>query len=342
MKTLLRNCTKGFVLGMAVWATACSQVSFAPGDPNASFELPNGSQKETFSFDDDGSGAKVDVLFVVDNSGSMYEEQGRLGSALASFITSIGQIDWQIAITTTDISDGPYGLKGSLLPFAGTNTKVLTKNVPNYPAAFANTVVRQETLTCNGTTIPCPSGDERPLQAAVLAMQKASGENAAFFRNGADLAIVILSDEDEGSNGANAITAPAVVAAFATVFGGAKTLSSYGIIVQPGDTACYNQNQPSGGTYGHFASTLAKLTGGMTGSICATDYGPALSSIGNRVRDMVKSVTLKFTPDPDTVQIVIRPFDSSLTWEIVGNNIAFNKPPKKGTRIDVVYLPKQP
>ncbi len=128
----------GLILSAAVWATACSDVKFTPGDTNSSFSVVEDvSQKETFSFDDDGSGAKVDILFVVDNSGSMYEEQGRLSTALASFITSIGAIDWQIGITTTDVSDGTYGLKGSLLPFAGLGSKVLTKRSPNYATAFA-------------------------------------------------------------------------------------------------------------------------------------------------------------------------------------------------------------
>lgn len=339
METIFRNVTKGFVLSVAVWATACSEVKFTPGDANASLGV-DGAQKETFSFDDDGAGAKVDVLFVVDNSGSMYEEQGRLGTALSSFISSLGQVDWQIGITTTDVSDGPYGLKGSLLPFAGLGSKVLTKKSANYATAFANTVVREEVLTCDDVTKPCPSSDERPLQAAMFAFQKSLGENAGLFRAGADVAVVILSDEDEGSTGVNAIAASAVVSAFSTVFGGSKSLSAYGIIIQPGNTACYNQNTAGGGQYGTYAASLAALTNGVTGSICDLDYGPALTNIGNRVREIVKSVTLKFAPNPDTVQITIRPFDSSLTWQIIGNTIAFNKPPKKGTVVDVVYLPR--
>lgn len=341
MESFFQKFGKGLMISAAVWATACSEVKFTPGEVNSSLSVPDGSQKESFAFNDDGSGAKVDILFVVDNSGSMYEEQGRLGTALSSFINSIGNIDWQIGITTTDISDGPYGLKGSLLPFAGIGSKVLNKNTPNYATAFANTVVRSETLNCNGTTIVCPSSDERPLQAAVLAMQKSGGENSALFRQGADLAVVILSDEDEGSDGTNAIAATAVRAAFAAVFGGAKSFSAYGLIIQPGNTACFNQNSAGGGQYGTFVTGLAALTGGVTGSICDADYGPALTNIGNRVRQIVRSVTLKYIPNPDTVQIVIRPFDSSLTWQITGSTIMFNKPPKKGTMVDVVYLPKK-
>lgn len=340
MKHLIQKYAKGLMLSMMVWATACSQVNFTPGDANGYLETPDSSQKESFTFNDDGSGAKVDVLFVVDNSGSMYNKQGKLGNALSSFINSLNKIDWQIGITTTDISDGPYGIKGSLLPLTGTSGKVLTKNTPNYATVFKNTVVRQELLDCDDVTIPCPSTDERPLQAAVYAMQKASTDNAGFFRTGADLAIVILSDEDEGSNGMNAISAQAVVAAFTTVFGGVNTLSAYGIIVQPGDTACFNVNAAGGGNYGNYASALAALTNGVTGSICDADFGPALSGIGQRVRQMVKSVTLKYTPDPNSLRLVVTPADSSLTWQLVGNTIVFSKAPTKGTVVDVFYLPK--
>ncbi len=192
-----------------------------------------------------------------------------------------------------------------------------------------NTVVRQETLTCDDVNVLCPSSDERLSRQRVMAMQKANSDNAGMFRPGADLAIVVLSDEDEGSDGTEAIAAVAVVQAFNTVFGGAKALSAYGLIIQPGNSSCYSQNAAGGGKYGNYVTQLATLTGGVTGSICDRDFGPALTNIGKRVREIIKSVTLKYTPDPNTVQIVIRPFDSSLTWQIIGNTIMFNKPPKK-------------
>lgn len=330
---------RALIASAAVWATACSDVNLGPGADVGAFMMPDGSQRETFTFDDDGSQTKVDVLFIVDNSASMYEEQSKLGAALSSFINSIGRIDWQIAITTTDVSDGPYGIKGSILPFKGIGSKILNKNVPNYADVFAQTVVRDELLACkNGGT--CPSTDERPLQALVYAMQKKDTDNAGFFRPGADLAVVILSDEDEGSNGTNAISANSVVTTFSQTFGTSKTLSGYGIIIKPGDTACYNAQVPNGGSYGSFASSLAGLTNGVTGSICDNDFGPALESIGNRVRQISQSVTLMYTPTPETVQLIMVPFDSSVTWEVAGNTIKFSKPPKKGTRVDVVYLPQ--
>ncbi len=342
MESYMKHIVRGLVLSTAVWATACSEVSFEPGADQRSLTLPDGSQKEVFTFDDDGAQAKVDVLFVVDNSASMLEEQALLGDALNSFITGLGRIDWQIGVTTTDTSNGTHGVKGSLVPMKGTGgQKILTKNTPNFANIFKSTVNRDEVTGCNNVTVMCPSSDERPLEAISMAVAKRNSDNAGFFRDGADLAVVILSDEDERSNGAaGALTAVALNAAVNLAFGGSKTFSAYGIVIEPNDSACLSANASGPGYYGLQAAALALLTGGVTGSICDSDFGPALESIGNRVKDLVKSVSLQYTPDPSTVQLIMSPFDSSLTWTIEGNQIRFNKSPKKGTRIEVVYLPK--
>lgn len=342
MKTYKQHILRGLVLSTAVWATACSDVSFTPSADNGSLAIPDGSQKEVFNFNDDDTQAKVDVLFVVDNSPSMSEEQELLGSALNSFISNMGRLDWQIGITTTDVSNGTYGIKGGLVDMKGTGQKVLNKNTPNFANIFKNTVKRDEVIGCNNTTKPCPSSDERPLEAVSLAIGKRGGENAQFFRDGADLAVVIVSDEDEHSDGgAGAMSAATLAAVAQGAFGSTKTFSAYGIVIQPGDSACLNANLAlNSAYYGYHAAALALLTGGVTGSLCDADYGPALSSIAGRIRDVVKSVTLQYTPNPDTVQLVMTPFDSSLTWKIEGNQVRFSKSPKKGTRVEIVYLPK--
>lgn len=339
MKTFIRQSMQGLLLTTVVWATACSEVAFSP-DPNyeAPLELPPGTMLETFGFSDQDTRAKVDILFVIDNSGSMLEEQQKLGPALSSFISSIARIDWQIGITTSDVSNGPFGVKGSLVPMKGTATKILTKNVPNYGSVFQNTVYREEIVGCVDPN--CPSADERPLEAITQAVGKRATDNAGFFRTGADLAVVVLTDEDEQSTGSGT-TGQDVVNAVKNAFGANKTFTGFGILVKPGDTACYNAQRAANGagTYGTFAAAFATLTKGLTGSICDADYGPTLSSIGTRVREMVRTITLKQMPNPDTIQLRIRPYDPNLQWTIDGQTITFTTPPKAGTKIDVMYLP---
>lgn len=338
MKTLKSKLYQGLVLSAAVWATACSEVKFDPAaKPGDGSLAVKGPQVEAFNFDDEAAKAKVDVLFVVDNSESMLDEQTKLSTAFSSFTSSLGQIDWQMAMTTTDVSAGPHGIKGDLVNFKGTSSNILTKNTPNFAGIFSGTVVRDELQGCDDITVPCPSPDERPLEALVMAMQKKDSSNSGFFRSGADLAVVILSDEDEGSNGLNAIAPLAVLNTFQNIFGTAKSFSAYGIVIRPGDFPCYNSQVANAGKYANIITAFTVLTRGVTGSICANDYGPTLASIGNRVREMVKSISLKYVPDPATVKITFSPADPSLTWTIEGNTVIFNKVPARGTKMEVTY-----
>lgn len=57
--------------------------------------------------------AKVDILFVDDKSGSMPDKQEKLSTRLTAFVGSLADVDWQLAITTTDTSNGKYGLNAA-------------------------------------------------------------------------------------------------------------------------------------------------------------------------------------------------------------------------------------
>ena len=324
--------------------SACSDVPMATNIQQAqatastSERLADGTFRDTFLYDEFETRAAVDVLIIDDNSDSMRNKELKLGPRLDSFLGSLGKIDWQIGITTTDTSDGTYGLKGSLLPIAGTSSPILTKNVANYQTAFNDTIVRKEALDCQND---CPSTDERPLLATIEAIQKRDSDNAGFFRPGAELAVIILSDEDEASVGGPDATQPqAVVDAFNSAFGSDKSMIGFGIIVKPGDTACFAKETLVGAHYGNTHAAFVQLTGGVLGSICDDDYGPALASIGKMVREGIKTAILSAFPSPDTLQVVVTPPDSTLTWTLVENRLTFNHPPKPGTQIVVSYKPQ--
>jgi len=332
----MTNLSKTYRIAIGMWAlvlSACSEISLEPatdkGTTSATEILADGSIKDTFLFNRNGNSAPVDVLFIDDNSQSMAAKQLKLGNALNSFITSLGTVSWQIGITTTDTSDGLYGLKGSLLTFDGTSTQVLTSSVPNYAASFLATIQRSE----------LGSGDERGMQAIIQAIGKRNTDNAGFFRNGADLAVVMLSDEDEASDGNDSATKPAeVIAAFQAAFGKTKNITVYGILIAPIDTACYNSEFINGAKYANVLSSLVNITGGTVGSICDADYSDTLTSIGSRVRQGVRTATLSYEPEPGVpLKLEIIPADPTLTWTVTGRVVLFNKPPQKGTKINVVY-----
>ena len=223
---------------------------------------------------------QVDILVVNDNSGSMSPEQAKMGSKFPTFISSLGSLNYRIAMTTTDISDGTsYALSetktmppnqgssrlknvvqdGNLITFGngakfleGANGSASSMN----ESYFNQAVKREETLTCEQSNYAnCPSNDERGVFAATLAIEK---NESSFLRPIAHLAVIILSDEDErgisDSRSAKNSNDQALINLYkrenydlpATLLSKFKTkypgksISVHPIIVRPGDSSCLN------------------------------------------------------------------------------------------------------
>jgi hypothetical protein len=112
--------------------------------------------------------AKVDFLFVVDNSGSMSEEQANLATSFPGFINAIqGTLmaqDYHIMVTDTDsVSAGATSLSIS-------NGTVTCEVHPNCCVGICNeiggTIISPPPATCNGepcTNFPLPDGCEATL-----------------------------------------------------------------------------------------------------------------------------------------------------------------------------------
>jgi hypothetical protein len=125
----------------------------------------------------------IDVLFVIDDSCSMENDQRQLAANLRSFFTTFqsGQVDFHVGVVTTDMVE--TNRRGRLVaPF-------LTHETPNVTSAF-------QTMVLVGTA---GSGNERGLSAASAALRPpiSNNENAGFVRPEADFALVFLTDEDD-------------------------------------------------------------------------------------------------------------------------------------------------
>lgn len=164
---------------------------------------------------------KMDILFVVDDSGSMGEEQSNLASNFPKFVSKIesfktksgSKLDWRLAVTTTGRNlsytvatpmgnlpmnehgdDGAFRMKKE----CGTTKRWVDKSDPNASGAF----------TCLAKAGTGGASIEMPLEATKLALvdRIADGTNAGFLRPDALLAVVILTDEDDCSRTDNNFT----------------------------------------------------------------------------------------------------------------------------------------
>lgn len=129
----------------------------------------------------------VDVLWVIDDSGSMGAEQMLLGTGFVSFADRVLELglDLHLGVTSADPRVTAEG--GRLV---GT-PPVMTAQTPNLAATF---LLRAMLGTIGGSR-------EAGLESATLALSPAllAGPNAGFLRPEAILAIVFLSDEDDQS-----------------------------------------------------------------------------------------------------------------------------------------------
>jgi hypothetical protein len=166
---------------------------------------------------------RLDILFVIDNSSSMSEEQEAVAQELTQFIEAIraaGGVrqDFQVGVITTSVY--LYGRKGNLswyhpptssagrlrpipdvLPDGGylletDHERLLSGEDPNLVDKFSR-------LVHQGTS---GSGQETPFEAVRLALlggpstiPLADGGNQGFLRDGARLLVVVLTDEDDCS-----------------------------------------------------------------------------------------------------------------------------------------------
>ena len=148
----------------------------------------------------------VDLLFVIDNSNSMLDEQANLIASFDGFIAGIQDNldeanDYHIGVVTTDdyVANDPecqelgalvtQTFEGSCGPFA--------------EGAFITLADELEgSFTCAANVGVDGSNDERPIDAMLTALSPElnaeGGCNAGFLRDDALLVVVLITDEDDG------------------------------------------------------------------------------------------------------------------------------------------------
>ena len=229
---------------------------------------------------------QVDILWVVDNSWSMGEEQANLANNFASFMTYIDQslIDYQIGVISTDLDDPAHSgrLQG--------NPKIITRATPNPVTAFAANVQV-------GTT---GGGNEMGLLAAHEALTEplASTDNTGFHRPEASMALIFVSDEDDKSYGG--------IDFYIRFFGSLKEVGNENDIII---TAIVAPNPIPGGCEAYYPGArydeLVTELGGTSASICDTDFGTTLQQLGLTVAGLARKFVLSREPDPDTVVVSV-------------------------------------
>ncbi len=280
------------LLGAAVLLASCNE-----------YQLSGTEHTEVYFLD---PSTEVDVLFVVDDSPSMKQEHDKVKEAFEEFIFEVNESDsdWQIGVTTTDMETDQGGV------LLGPGPLYITPETENYESVF---LAKIDTVGTQG------SGWEQGLQAARRALLDAPAgladtANVGFLRPDADLAIVVVSDENDCSDGGalphedqlecyqmNEMLVPTTdyIHAFEGLEQGNRTVTFSAIVGPPSAEECEDA------TPGHRYLSVVRDLEGLNADICEDDYAEVMTDLGLLASGVQTFFALQWFPDPETLEVLV-------------------------------------
>jgi hypothetical protein len=190
-----------------VLLSSCKEISFVAPNPGPVVQQDGDFASELTP--------KLDLLFVIDNSGSMASEQRRLRSdfkhMMEAFEKRAGIADLHVAVVSTDVGAAnvdcgesgkrPGGDLGQFKVGNGCGLMSGAKFLSSQPGVAKNFEGSlTDVFSCMSDLGTKGCGYEHTLLSMRLALDdKNTPENAGFLRRDADLGIVIITDEDDCS-----------------------------------------------------------------------------------------------------------------------------------------------
>lgn len=320
----------GFLASCLLLGQGCSKTDFVGSNDKkkpqiVSFELQQESLPVvTLDFMQGYSGQPVsetwnqdqlllDLQLVIDNSGSMGQEQTNLASKLDPLLSAVADTDWQIHVTTTSVAEG-------------CSRGLIKKSDPDFATKFAAAV----TAGINGQP------NERGVYQAVEGL-KCSPD---WVRANSVVAVLIVSDEDNCSDGAcpslDEKTGKLLLDYLNSIRKLGETARVYGLLSGPTASDMVGCDVSSNKIAPLYHS-LIQQTGGQWGSICLGDFSPTLRKISEDVATLLKSsMSLSLKPDAGSLTVLLdgQPWDG---YELDGQQVTFKSIPAVGAVVQAQY-----
>lgn len=253
----------------------------------------------------------ADILWVVDNSISMQEEQFKVMDGAATFVETFQRVgvDFHLGVVSTDVTERS-GMAGVLVG----DTPYLSDADPDYVDQFKERV----DLGITGDDM------ESGLEASVLTLSEpnASTVNAGFLRDDARLSIIILSDEEDCSdfgtvlsdnqdenNGQECYSRMDELTPVSDIVDMLRVLKpdasqiQLSAIVSTDDGFC-----PTAQVGSRYIEATEAL-GGITGNICINNYQRIMSDLGLVAAGMRVDFELTQEPIFASIQVWTHPAD---------------------------------
>ncbi len=286
----------------------------------------------------------ADVLLVIDNSGSMAEEQTRIASAVGVLVDEAlaNGIDFHVAVTSTGLEPileeptcpggASGGERGRFFPVDHARPRVITTATPDARQVLADNV---RVGLCHHL--------EQGMEAMKLALSRPlsveadddrtpepNDGNAGFLRPEAQLAVIFVGEEDDHSG--------YELERYETFLRDLKGDNGFLVsAIVDVDAACAGAS----GVATRYLDLVAR-TGGTASSICAADFGPILRQIAARAFQPPTTFTLSATPDAGGVSVFVNEVEvpeADYVYDAATNSIRFDPRarPEPGAAIEVRY-----
>ncbi len=235
----------------------------------------------------------VDILWVIDDSGSMANERRRLVTNFNRFVQELLalKVSFNMGVTSIVFNDGGK-LRGL--------TPVITNATPN----------PQQVFSANTTFPDSRSRWEQGLRMSQFALTPPNispgGPNNGLLRNEAALAVIVVTNEDDSSFGSTDYYARA----FRSLKGpGNESLITFSAIAgtlpngctPPGESGLYGSQANAGFRY----AEVATKTGGIVGSICDASFEQTLVKIAQALNTLKRVFPLTITPIVGSIRVTV-------------------------------------
>jgi len=257
----------------------------------------------------------VDILFVVDNSGSMSGNQTQLAQNIDTFMNVFitSGIHYNIGFITTDDSTA----QGAIIDPTSSDPVTEIQNIIN-------------SIGIRG------SAAEKGIEFAYEAIQSGNdfGPGSSFWRYDAKLIIIFISDEDDSGN-----VTPATMSSYMIAVKGSYDYAIAHAVAGDYPGGCSDNG---GATEGYEYFSLVNMLGGTFLSICQDDWGTPLETLAND--SILKSkFTLQREAIEETITVKVNGFVQNTGWyyDSSTNTIIFdqNNIPSPTSTIYISYNP---
>lgn len=225
----------------------------------------------------------VDILWIIDNSTSMLDDQNALTSNFPAFMDYFlgSGLDYHIGVITTD-----YALDDGRLEYQA-GVKWVDPETPDPIAVFSS-------LAGVGTRIGTNEMGRDPAYAALEFHDGPGGWNEGFERDDGGLHLIVISDEEDHST---QVGIDEFAQYLETSRPDPSDVTFSGIVTPPGNCS------PNGVEPGLGYVDLNAQVGGILQSICNTDWINVLEQLGMQAAGLRREYFLAELPVPGTIEV---------------------------------------